>query len=108
MTVERALPSLPTQKPVTAWMRFLRQVSDALALLLSSRTALVGMTIVLIWVFIAILAPYITKFGPLEQDYLTINKPPSAQHILGTDHLGRDVWSRLAYGAGGIYWGQFW
>jgi peptide/nickel transport system permease protein len=99
MTIERALPSLPGQKPVTAWMRFSRRLSDALALLLSSRTALVGMTIVLIWVLIAILAPHITNFGPLEQDYLTINKPPSAQHILGTDHLGRDVWSRLAFGA---------
>jgi peptide/nickel transport system permease protein len=78
---------------------FLKPIKSFIEILLSSPTALVGLVIVLVWVLIAILAPWITKYGPLEQDYLNINQEPTSAHILGTDQLGRDVWSRLAYGA---------
>ncbi|MGQ9515826.1 MAG: ABC transporter permease [Anaerolineae bacterium] len=77
------------------WRRF----KEGIGLIFSSPTAVLGLTIVLIWVFIAILAPQLTHYTPFEQDYKNINKGPSAQHILGTDHLGRDVWARVAYGA---------
>ena len=75
------------------------RLKDNLAVIWASKTAVVGLVIVLIWVLIALFAPVITSYSPVEQDYLTINKGPSAEHILGTDQLGRDVWSRLAYGA---------
>jgi peptide/nickel transport system permease protein len=60
---------------------------------------MIGLVIVLAWVVIAIFAPFLTSYSPLEQDYKNINKGPSAEHVLGTDTLGRDVWSRVAYGA---------
>ena len=68
-------------------------------LIFASPTTIVGLTVVLIWVFIAIFAPLITKYDPLFQDYMLVDKGPSSLHILGTDDLGRDVWSRVAYGA---------
>lgn len=75
------------------------RLRDSLAVVFASKTAVVGLIIVLLWVLVAVFAPLVTQFGPLEQDYLTINQGPSGAHILGTDHMGRDVWSRLAYGA---------
>jgi peptide/nickel transport system permease protein len=54
---------------------------------------------VLAWVFVAIFAPLITTYSPLEQDYKNINQKPTADHVLGTDNLGRDVWARVAFGA---------
>jgi len=68
-------------------------------LVFSSPTAVIGLVIVAIWVLVAVFAPLITTYSPLEQDYKSINDPPSAAHVLGTDNLGRDVWSRVAYGA---------
>jgi len=76
-----------------------KKIREFLELIWASPTAMIGLAIVLIWVFLAIFAPLLTKYSPLEQDYKFINKPPTADHILGTDHLGRDVFSRLLFGA---------
>lgn len=78
---------------------FWNGLKELAELVWSSPTAVVGLVIVLAWVFVAVFAPLITTYSPLEQDYQTINKGPSSAHILGTDHLGRDVWARVAYGA---------
>jgi peptide/nickel transport system permease protein len=47
---------------------------------------------------IAIFAPYIAPYDPLEADYAAIRQGPTAQHLLGTDNLGRDLLSRIIYG----------
>ncbi|MBB4823444.1 peptide/nickel transport system permease protein [Sporosarcina luteola] len=43
-------------------------------------------------------APFLTFYGPLEVNLDAVLEPPSASHLLGTDELGRDIWSRLLYG----------
>jgi peptide/nickel transport system permease protein len=65
----------------------------------ASKTAMVGAFIVFFWIFVALFAPLLTPYTPLEQDWTAPNEGPSARHILGTDELGRDLWSRLIYGA---------
>jgi peptide/nickel transport system permease protein len=78
---------------------FLHRTWDGLSILFASRTATAGFIIVMFWIFVAVFAPFLTPYTPLEQDWKAPNQGPSAEHILGTDELGRDLWSRLIYGA---------
>jgi peptide/nickel transport system permease protein len=77
----------------------LRRFWDGISVLFASKTAIVGLVIILFWVLVAIFAPLLTPYTPTEQDYTAQNIGPSAVHLLGTDSLGRDLWSRLIYGA---------
>ena len=59
----------------------------------------VGVGIVGLFVFCALAAPLITPSGPNDQDLLHTLQPPSWGHLLGTDNLGRDIFSRSVYAA---------
>ncbi len=76
-----------------------RRVWERLSILFASKTAVIGLIIVVFWVVVAICAPLLTSYSPTFQDYKAPNAAPSAAHLLGTDNLGRDIWSRLIYGA---------
>ncbi|ONG55848.1 D-ala-D-ala transporter subunit [Pseudoroseomonas deserti] len=58
-----------------------------------------GGGIVLAWILIALLAPWISPYQPNAVDVTARLQPPSATHWMGTDTLGRDVFSRLLHGA---------
>ncbi|TNC65523.1 ABC transporter permease [Rubellimicrobium roseum] len=58
-----------------------------------------ALIIVILFVLVAVLAPWIAPHDPLAQSILDVNKPPSAVHPVGTDQFGRDVLSRLIYGS---------
>ena len=77
----------------------LKSMWSGIAVLFASKIAVVGLAIVLFWVVVATFAPLFTPYTPLEQDWKAPNQGPSSDHILGTDELGRDLWSRLIYGA---------
>jgi peptide/nickel transport system permease protein len=77
----------------------LQRLWKGLSILYASKVAVVGLLIVLFWIFVAIFAPLLTPYTPTEQDYVAQNEGPSRAHLLGTDDLGRDIWSRLIYGA---------
>jgi peptide/nickel transport system permease protein len=64
------------------------------------RLAIVGVFMLLIIVLMAIFAPLLTPWPPNWLDLSTgARQPPSPEHILGTDVSGRDIWSRVLYGA---------
>jgi peptide/nickel transport system permease protein len=67
--------------------------------LLSRPTAAIGLALVLIVVSVAVLAPVIAPFRPDASDFKAILSPPTAIHPLGTDELGRDILSRVIWGA---------
>lgn len=67
--------------------------------LIRSPLALVSLGMVCVWGVLAIAAPAIAPYGPLGQDIVGRLAPPSPAHWLGTDPLGRDILSRILYGA---------
>ena len=60
---------------------------------------LIGLTVTLIWVGLALLAPVLTPFDPIKIDAANALLAPSATHPLGTDSVGRDLLARILYGA---------
>jgi ABC-type dipeptide/oligopeptide/nickel transport system permease subunit len=70
------------------WQRFRR-----------NRLALTGIVIVLLLVLLAILAPLIAPYDPVQVDLDRQFTPPSAQHLFGADLFGRDLLSRVIFGA---------
>jgi ABC-type dipeptide/oligopeptide/nickel transport system permease subunit len=65
----------------------------------SSPLAVGSLVLLLLIILIAIFAPVIAPYDPLAGDYSAIRQPPSATHLMGTDDIGRDVLSRIIYGA---------
>jgi peptide/nickel transport system permease protein len=61
--------------------------------------ALIATLVVTAFVVIALGAPYFAPFDPIKTDYRAVRKAPSSAHLLGTDEVGRDVLSRLIWGA---------
>jgi peptide/nickel transport system permease protein len=59
---------------------------------------LAGLIILAVIVFMVVAAPLLTSYNPNAQDLNATLTGPSAHHLLGTDQLGRDTWSRLLYG----------
>lgn len=72
-------------------------------LLRESWAAMIGVAVVLFWVLVAIFAPLLAPYDPNAQDYAAIMQGPSEAHLLGTDLAGRDILSRLIYGAQRIF-----
>ncbi|MFN4196724.1 MAG: ABC transporter permease, partial [Caldimicrobium sp.] len=67
--------------------------------LFSTKITLVSFLIILLLVFFALFGSYITPYDPFEINVESILQPPSLTHPLGTDLLGRDLLSRIIYGA---------
>jgi peptide/nickel transport system permease protein len=62
------------------------------------RTLLTGLVLLGLVVVVAIAAPLLTPYDPIEQRFTEAFLPPlSPGHVLGTDNFGRDIWSRIAY-----------
>jgi len=72
--------------------------ADAWRRLIKNRAALIGMIWLCILILAAIFAPYITKYDYSTQSLADAYTKPCLEHLLGTDHLGRDIFSRLVYG----------
>lgn len=64
-----------------------------------NKAAVIGVVVLALMVLAAILAPVISHYDPNQYNIALQTAPPSAQHILGTDDLGRDELTRLLYGA---------
>ncbi len=97
MTLTRPLASVrPGRRPdrrdhgryLTATRRFLR----------SSPLGAIAVLFIVAVGLVAIFAPLLAPYPPLDADYAATQHPPSLRHLLGTDHLGRDTLSRIVFG----------
>ena len=88
---------IPVNAP--AQPRELSPARRALLRLVRRRGAMLGLAIVLAFVLIAVLAPVIAPQDPLQASWSAVRKAPSAQYLFGTDDIGRDVLSRVIWGA---------
>jgi len=75
----------------------LQKTWKSVSIIFESRVATVGMAIVLFWLILAFISLFWTPYNPNASDFLQ-NQGPNAQNWLGTDHLGRDILSRLMKG----------
>lgn len=86
--VEAARRPLRENRVLNVWRRLRRRSG-----------AVVGLAFIVLVLVLAVFAPWIAQIDPLKQDYTAIRKGPSLLHWFGTDELGRDIFSRIAFGA---------
>jgi peptide/nickel transport system permease protein len=102
MAVSSEPLSLPAQPEVAAAgtpRRIASPWTDVRRRFLRSRTGVIGAIVLLIVVLAAVFASRIAPYSPTRQDFRVERQPPSAQHLMGTDEFGRDVFSRVIWGA---------
>ena len=100
MSVPARAIALPVERAPARreWVAFLRRLARR-------RTALFGLVVVALVLVAALGAPWLVAWDPIEQDITHRLTPPGSQdpagrvHVLGTDHLGRDILARIVFGA---------
>jgi peptide/nickel transport system permease protein len=94
------VPSLEQLRGDSSLLQVLRASGEVFQ---RDRLALVGATIYVFFIAVALLAPWIAPYGPLEviqeQGFWLANEQPSARFWLGTTNVGRDIFSQLVYGS---------
>ncbi|MEO1679712.1 MAG: ABC transporter permease [Pseudomonadota bacterium] len=84
----RAADPVAPQRQNRVWAKFRK-----------SPSAVLGGVIVLFFIIVALMAPLLPVPGPAETDWSAVRQAPSATHPFGTDEIGRDVLSRMIWGA---------
>jgi peptide/nickel transport system permease protein len=82
------IPDVPRRMPRPLWLRLVRNPGGA-----------IGLALLAVLILAALLAPWITPYSPIKLAAGRPLMPPGAAHLLGTDELGRDVFSRIVFGA---------
>jgi peptide/nickel transport system permease protein len=93
------MSAIPVVIVAPAAPRELSPSRRALLRLLRRRGAMLGLLIVFLFVMLALLAPFIAPMDPLETSWSAVRKAPGAPYFFGTDEIGRDVLSRVIWGA---------
>ena len=75
------------------------QLAIVIRQLCRNRAAILGLALIIIEIIVALAAPWVAPYDPLDQSMREALQPPSRQHLLGTDDLGRDLLSRIIYGS---------
>jgi peptide/nickel transport system permease protein len=93
--VAQSAPALPTRHRARRW----RSPRGFLETALAWKTFSAGMALLLVFVLSALFAPIVAPYDPAKPDYQALLQTPSPEHPFGTDDKGRDIFSRVVYGA---------
>jgi peptide/nickel transport system permease protein len=77
----------------------LKIFKDSLNIFMRNRLARAGFVIALLYLACALIAPYFAPYDPVQQDLPNALKPMSEKHFFGTDEFGRDIFTRIIFGA---------
>ncbi|AXF11160.1 peptide/nickel transport system permease protein [Paraburkholderia sp. GV068] len=96
-----ATPAAPVRASAAASQTTVlpRRERRGLVKFMRNRAAVFGAALVLLIVVMAVFAPWLSHYDPVQASFMTVRQAPSAAHWFGTDELGRDVLSRLLWGA---------
>jgi len=95
MTATVASPAAPAE----AVLAVESPTRRALRRLAQRKGAMVALVVILVLVALALLAPMISPYDPARQSWSAVRKAPSALNWFGTDEVGRDILTRILYGA---------
>ena len=94
-----AKPELGSGRTLDDYRRpFFGKVKDLWQGIIRTRGGLIGTVMLAVMVLMALLAPLISPYDPIEQDIVNRFSGPTAEHWMGTDYLGRDILARIIYG----------
>ena len=79
-------------------MKDTKNIKKFLKTVFARKVTVINAIIVLIFIFLAIFAPFVAPYDPDKPDFAAFLQLPSAAHVFGTDNFGRDVLSRIIYG----------
>ena len=91
-----SISSITSSTPESAWTSKLKAARHHLR---RSPLVLIGLATALMWLLILLTAPQISPYSPLRQDLADRLQTPDAAYLMGTDELGRDIFSRVLWGA---------
>ncbi|WP_017729649.1 nickel transporter permease [Halalkalibacterium ligniniphilum] len=86
-----ATSSLPPNPRIQSWKNFYRKIKK-------NKAAMVGGFLIVFFIIVALIGPYFTPYQPNVQNVMNKLAGPSAEHWFGTDHHGRDIFSRIIHG----------
>lgn len=86
-------PPPPSNRRLESWKNFYKKFRK-------NKAAMVGGVFILLFILVAIIGPFIAPYDPTAQNHVNKLASPSAEHWFGTDHHGRDIFSRIIHGMG--------
>ena len=70
-------------------------LSEVISKLTEHKMAMAGLFVLILEILLVVFLPYIMDLNPYDSDYMAFAQAPSSAHLLGTDAIGRDIFSRL-------------
>lgn len=101
-TSEATAPATPSASSDGSSGRGLTSRAGASFAMFRNGKSLTGLIILGVFALVAVFGDLLAPYGPLEKDFTALKQPPSAQHLLGTTHMGEDVLSQIIYGTRGV------